>query len=627
VKPSPPDVHLAAVVFDWRLTEAFLRTTLRSVVACAEASPGLHRRLVIRVFTTDRDKMLIEGAADWRRLAALVRAETVVDARIPVVSAQRGDAPVAEMRARALAEASAVGAAVVFLPVAAALSAGTLDRLAERLGAGARVVTAPRLFARFETTAAALERQADAGGRAAFAPPPSRLAQTAFEHWSARNDRYLVDRRETAVWKPRLLERVGANEVLSVTCDEHPLLLWPRRPIAEAEIAPPRSTLDAAAVRGARAHLVVDSDELMVLELVPDPPNEFPATTVPWRTLFRQFVNVGASRAPGGAAAVCRIHAEGAETPEFRAAAERMRRRLRFINAAARAARALPHAARVVRFGVSALAHVGDLLGKLDRLALNETYAIERDPWIAGLPAPAYAASDYRPPPARHYDFTTAEAAAYREVAGLVCGSPEAVVGLVRAVHYVERHRIAGAFVECGVFKGANAIVMARTLLDLGSRERDIYLYDTFEGMPEPEDVDVYFDGQPAKDVWRATRREGQAGSNWVFSPLDEVKANVEKVGYPAERIRYVKGLVEDTLPAVAPERIAILRLDTDFYRSTKHELVHLFPRLERGGILILDDYGAFAGSRQATDEYFAENGVCFFLGRVDEHVRIGVKQ
>ena len=97
-------------------------------------------------------------------------------------------------------------------------------------------------------------------------------------------------------------------------------------------------------------------------------------------------------------------------------------------------------------------------------------------------------------------------------------------------------------------------------------------------------------------------------------------------LGYPAERIHFVKGLVENTIPQQSPETIALLRLDTDFYRSTKHELVHLYPRLQHGGILIIDDYGALEGARLATDEYLKEHRIPYFPARIDEHVRIGVK-
>jgi hypothetical protein len=84
--------------------------------------------------------------------------------------------------------------------------------------------------------------------------------------------------------------------------------------------------------------------------------------------------------------------------------------------------------------------------------------------------------------------------------------------------------------------------------------------------------------------------------------------------------------MVENTIPSTMPERIALLRLDTDFYRSTKHELNHLYPRLSRGGVLIIDDYRAYQGSRLATDEYFRENNMKILLSRVDENVRLYVK-
>ena len=97
--------------------------------------------------------------------------------------------------------------------------------------------------------------------------------------------------------------------------------------------------------------------------------------------------------------------------------------------------------------------------------------------------------------------------------------------------------------------------------------------------------------------------------------------------GYPAEKIQYIKGKVEDTIPQQVPEEIALLRLDTDWYESTRHELIHLFPRLVKGGILIIDDYGYWKGARRAVDEYFEENKVQILLSRMDETGRIAVKQ
>lgn len=98
------------------------------------------------------------------------------------------------------------------------------------------------------------------------------------------------------------------------------------------------------------------------------------------------------------------------------------------------------------------------------------------------------------------------------------------------------------------------------------------------------------------------------------------------RTGYPAENLRLVKGRVEDTLQGTIPDQIALLRLDTDWYESTYHELVHLYPRLVQGGVLILDDYGHWRGAREAVDQYFAENEICLLLHRVDYSCRIGVK-
>jgi hypothetical protein len=104
--------------------------------------------------------------------------------------------------------------------------------------------------------------------------------------------------------------------------------------------------------------------------------------------------------------------------------------------------------------------------------------------------------------------------------------------------------------------------------------------------------------------------------SVWARSPLDEVRRNLLATGYPADRVRFVVGRVEDTLPDQAPESIALLRLDTDWYASTRHELVHLFPRLAVGGVLLIDDYGHWQGARQAVDEYLAQTGARLLLQR-----------
>lgn len=226
-------------------------------------------------------------------------------------------------------------------------------------------------------------------------------------------------------------------------------------------------------------------------------------------------------------------------------------------------------------------------------------------------------------------DFTAEEKCTLLEASLVTIASGEAIVELVRSVGHVLRNDISGAFVECGTFQGGNAVVMIRTLLNAGVTDRDIYLYDTFEGFPKPEAIDYEYNVGPALDTWSKFKETGDTSedsSDWLRYPLEKVKERVLGLGYPAERIHFVKGLVENTIPATSPEKIAILRLDTDFYRSTKHELIHFYPRLQHGGIMIIDDYGALEGARVATDEYLKENKIPYFPARIDEHVRIGVK-
>ena len=151
----------------------------------------------------------------------------------------------------------------------------------------------------------------------------------------------------------------------------------------------------------------------------------------------------------------------------------------------------------------------------------------------------------------------------------------------------------------------------ALTLLRLDDAERELYLYDTFAGMPPPSEVDVDYAG-----------RTMYPGANHVSA--DEVRHALRSTGYDEDRVHLVAGRVEDTLPGQAPERIACLRLDTDWYESSRWELEHLYPRLATGGILIVDDYGHFQGARQAIDEYFA--GQPIFLSRIDYAARLLVK-
>ncbi len=194
------------------------------------------------------------------------------------------------------------------------------------------------------------------------------------------------------------------------------------------------------------------------------------------------------------------------------------------------------------------------------------------------------------------------------------------IVTLMNAVRYIARSNIPGDIVECGVWRGGSMMAVAAVLLSERDTSRHLYLYDTFEGMPDPTERDVRFDGRMASALL------ADANARWGIPTLDEVRANMVSIGYPETNIHFIVGKVEDTLPGTAPEQLSILRLDTDWYQSTKHELIHLFPRLRPFGILIIDDYGHWTGARQATDEYFAEYGIGMYLHRIDYSARIGVK-
>ena len=194
---------------------------------------------------------------------------------------------------------------------------------------------------------------------------------------------------------------------------------------------------------------------------------------------------------------------------------------------------------------------------------------------------------------------------------------------LLGAVDHVVRHGIVGDFVECGVWRGGSMMAVALALMARGDTSRDLYLYDTFEGMSEPTAADRSVSGESAQaQLERTERGEGV----WCEAGIEDVQANVYSTGYPKERIHFVKGKVEGTIPATLPRRIALLRLDTDWYESTRHELVHLYPLLSRSGILIIDDYGHWQGARQAVDEYFAGSAEPVFLHRVDYTARLLVK-
>jgi O-methyltransferase len=209
----------------------------------------------------------------------------------------------------------------------------------------------------------------------------------------------------------------------------------------------------------------------------------------------------------------------------------------------------------------------------------------------------------------------------FRKIHPYTLTSHERVFALREAVRYVVSAGIQGDIVECGVWRGGSMLVIAHTLLALDAADRELWMYDTFTEMPPPGPEDHLVFGGWAGDLYD----EFKANEFYANIPVEQVRALLESVGYPAARMHFEKGMVEDTIPAQAPDAIALCRLDTDLYASTAHEMTHLFPRISAGGVLIIDDYGHFLGAKKAVDEYFASAGVNVLLNRIDYTGRLAV--
>tara|TARA_R110000868_G_scaffold52950_2_gene166641 strand:- start:870 stop:1658 length:789 start_codon:yes stop_codon:yes gene_type:complete len=227
--------------------------------------------------------------------------------------------------------------------------------------------------------------------------------------------------------------------------------------------------------------------------------------------------------------------------------------------------------------------------------------------------------------PINYSDIDSDEKNVIDEVSEFTLTNRERIVSLIRAVKHVETYNIEGDIVECGVWKGGSMMAALKSLKKLKSFKRHVYLYDTFEGMSKPTDLDKSIRGESATDAY--SKKDEVWDRIECFSTLDEVKSNISKINYPENNIHYIKGKVEDTIPNdTIPKKIAILRLDTDWYESTLHEMEYLFPKLVKGGIIIIDDYGHWQGCKLAIDEYVQKNKIELFLQRIDYTCRMAVK-
>jgi hypothetical protein len=205
--------------------------------------------------------------------------------------------------------------------------------------------------------------------------------------------------------------------------------------------------------------------------------------------------------------------------------------------------------------------------------------------------------------------------------------SIERMYALYTATRYVIENEIPGAFAECGVWRGGSMMLIALSALRHGGSDRSLWLYDTFAGMTPPAAEDIQEMSGVAASELLAQRDKNADDPFWGIASRAVVEANLHATGYPMEQVHFVEGDVLETLPAQAPDTLALLRLDTDWYASTRHELEQLHPRLSRGGVLIIDDYGYWRGARKATDEYLATLPHRPLLHRIDYTGRICVKE
>lgn len=205
----------------------------------------------------------------------------------------------------------------------------------------------------------------------------------------------------------------------------------------------------------------------------------------------------------------------------------------------------------------------------------------------------------------------------YDRLHDYMCTQWPGAKSLMNCVRYVVDNYIPGALLECGVYRGGTAELIIRMLQRLGQR-REVWMFDTFAGMPKPTEDEVEFGVGPAIELWLRLQAEGKP---WMDADFAEVEDRILSTGYPEDLIYFRKGMVEDTLPDRHLGRLALVRLDTAYYASTKHELEHLYPLLSPGGIVIVDAYGAFSGCRKATDEYRAEHEITIPLEMIDSRI------
>jgi len=177
--------------------------------------------------------------------------------------------------------------------------------------------------------------------------------------------------------------------------------------------------------------------------------------------------------------------------------------------------------------------------------------------------------------------------------------SRERIYGLYECLEEIRKNEIKGDIVECGIYTGGNILGICEYLNYYNIIDVTVWGYDTFTGMTKPSALDVDCSGKKADDIFQQVKCE--CSYDFVINLL-------KKTNFSKDKIKLIIGDVLKTLNEDTPNKISLLRLDTDWYESTKKELEILYPKLVNGGFLIVDDFGHWQGSKKATEEYFNNN-------------------
>jgi len=174
-------------------------------------------------------------------------------------------------------------------------------------------------------------------------------------------------------------------------------------------------------------------------------------------------------------------------------------------------------------------------------------------------------------------------------------------------IEQVVKNNVKGDFIETGVWRGG-ACIFAKALFNILDKDRTIWVADSFEGLPKPND-----------ELYPADKDDDLYSIEQLRVSLAQVKQNFERFNLLDEHVKFLKGWFKDTLKTAPIKKIAIARLDGDMYESTMDSLINLYPKISQGGFVIIDDYGAIEACKKAVHDFRAKNDITAELINIDD--------